>query len=421
MKSRLLLIFLLVCCGLTVHAQMDMLPQIFRDLPPELQEGLPEEMSFAEYRQLNRNVDFFTMFMSMFIPGYGAFQVERPDLGWTIAGARAVGTAMMGVAVGLQWNHFYNLFQQPALDEVDFQRFLTNAFLFGGGVVINGLGWAADVTLAYHIAKNEKDLVQYTYGVRSSVARAMVGQPADIAEERYLRSLLVQTDDPRVRPSLAAGLESFTTRFPQSPFASEALYYRAVLHAEDGSDARALAVALRSMRVYPDGPRRHDCIRLMSQLVDRNRAEWGLDMASVTMLVEPGDYGNEDDERAYSVVSSLESIAGNNHVLRRAAIEQARGFLSLYPASELTPDALVSLARMLESDGAPEEAASYLAVAVIGWQESGLWPESAMRLADLYDGSLNDRARAEILYRAVIERLPGTEYAEEARQKVGQE
>lgn len=88
---------------------MGMLPQTLRDLPPELESGLPSEMRFAEYRQLNRIMDFFTMFMSMFIPGCGLFRAEAPQLAWSIVGACVAGYAMMGSVFlfgggSCQWN-----------------------------------------------------------------------------------------------------------------------------------------------------------------------------------------------------------------------------------------------------------------------------------------------------------------------------
>ena len=82
-----------------VSAQMDMLPEIFRDLPPELQQGLPDQMSLTEYQQLTKNIDFFTMFMSMFVPGYGFFEVDKPGAAWTIMAGRAAGYGLMGTAV----------------------------------------------------------------------------------------------------------------------------------------------------------------------------------------------------------------------------------------------------------------------------------------------------------------------------------
>ena len=417
MKRTLSTILFLGVLSSMAFGQMDMLPQIFRDLPPEFQEGLPEDMSFAEYRKLNRNVDFLTMFMSIFIPGYGSFQVERPGLGWTIAGVRVAGTAMMGAAVALQWNHFYALVGDATVQSADFQRLLGNAFLFGGGVVVHGLAWAADVTIAYHIAKNEKDLVQYAYGIRASLGQAGSDQSAPAREERFLRTLLNQPDDPRVRDELARGLTRFAGRYPDAPFASEALYFRALLHAEDGEDALALARALRAIRIYPDGPRVHDAIRLMSRLVERNREEWALDLETVTSLTTIPSSGEDLEWRAYSVGSLLYAAVrrSESDALADAALDESRAFVERFPHSRFVPDSLLIIAELLSARRMYADAASYLAVVVIGWQEHPEWIRAALRLGRLYSAELADPERAGIVLRAVVERMPATDEAAAAR------
>jgi hypothetical protein len=97
--------------------------------------------------------------MSMFVPGYGLFQVEKPGLAWAVVGGRAVGYGMMGPALARQWNDFQDLAHLENISTDKFNNFLINAFLFGGGIVLNGIGWALDVIGAYHIAKQEKDFV----------------------------------------------------------------------------------------------------------------------------------------------------------------------------------------------------------------------------------------------------------------------
>jgi hypothetical protein len=61
-----------------LFSQADLLPQIFGTLPIEFSQGLPEGMSYQEYRMAMRNVDFMTMGMSMILPGYGFFSSGTP-------------------------------------------------------------------------------------------------------------------------------------------------------------------------------------------------------------------------------------------------------------------------------------------------------------------------------------------------------
>ena len=80
---------LFLMAGSTATAQMSMLPQLFRELPPELRDGLPVEMEYDEYLEMTRSVDFFSMFMAIWVPGYALFGVGEPTLGWGVAGVHA--------------------------------------------------------------------------------------------------------------------------------------------------------------------------------------------------------------------------------------------------------------------------------------------------------------------------------------------
>ncbi|MFP4113521.1 MAG: tetratricopeptide repeat protein [Spirochaetota bacterium] len=411
--NRLVLAVLLASLvSATAVAQMDMLPQIFRDLPPELQEGLPEQMTFAEYRQLNRNVDFFTMFMSIFVPGYGLFQVEHPELAWPVVGARLAGYGMMTGAIVLQWSHFEDLFTGNELPDPNFDRLLRNSFIFGGGVVVAGLSWAADVVLAYHIAKQEKDLVQYRYGIRSSLYGGARGGADAATDARYLRGLLSQQSDAAVVDELLAALPAYAARYPESEFAGDALFFNAMLHAENSRDAQALRFAVRAAYLYPRGEHSDDALRLVARLFERNR-DWGLGYSEAVSISRlPAAEGQ--DAR---LLSAVERLAGlNSRVLREAALEEARHFLTQYANGSYLQEGLAITADLLISLDRPDEAAGYLAaLAVGGPDERDVWPEYTVKLAELYLGTLSSPSRARMLLRAVVEEAPESEAAERAR------
>lgn len=432
----LMLAFLVAQTG---FAQMDMLPQIFRDLPPELQEGLPEAMSYEEYRALNRNVDFFTMFMSIFVPGYGLFQVERPDLAWPMVGARFAGYGMMTLGVALQWNHFYDLVSTQELAADDFERLLVNGFIFGGGVVVAGLTWAGDVTLAYHIAKQEKDRVQYTYGIRAGLTPA--GGPDAASEERYLRRMLEQPGEPRLVDLLLLDLPAYARRYPDAAFAPEALTFAALLAAELGRDPEALAWAVRAAHRYPGAERTPDALRLAARLLERNRG-WQIDLTDAASLARlPVD--DPPDARVLAGVAKLARLAGVtiaagdaasgasashpradgsptvsrvNRPLAEAALAEARAFLEQYAGGPLVDDGLRLTADLLLALDRPDEAAGYLAGLVVTRGGSPLWPRAALDLAELYLGELEDPDRARVLLEAIVEQAPDSAEAERARE-----
>ncbi|MFW6260581.1 MAG: tetratricopeptide repeat protein [Spirochaetota bacterium] len=411
LRRGVLVAVLLVSLGGVAFGQMDMLPQIFRDLPPELQEGLPEQMSFAEYRALNRNVDFFTMFMSMFVPGYGLFQVERPQLAWTMVGARATGYGLIATGVALQWNHFYSLVEQPVPSSEDFQRLLTNGLIAGTGVMLAGVTWAADVVLAYQIAKNDKNLVQYKYGIRSSIYGSGRGGSDAASDETFLRRLLSQEGDRRLEEQLLADLPEYARRYPDAAFSGEALYFAALLHAERGEDPDALRYAIRSAYLYPDGDRVDDALRLAARLLERNR-RWGIAYDdTVELSTTPADRS-----LAARFLAGIRGLSRfDERELNEAAVAEVRAFLTQYGSGDYVADGLALAADLLLDVGRVDEAAGYLAALAVNAPQSDQWPAAVLKLAELYLGPLRDRGRAEILLEALVENRPDSPQAAEAR------
>lgn len=415
-RRGVLVVLLLVSLSGVAFGQMDMLPQIFRDLPPELRQGLPEQMSFAEYRALNRNIDFFTMFMSMFVPGYGLFQVERPELAWTMVGARAAGYGLIAAGVALQWNHFYSLVEDPLPSSEDFQRLLTNGLIAGSGLVLAGTTWAADVVLAYQFAKNDKNLVQYTYGIRSSIYGSSRGGADAGSDEAFLRRLLAQEGDRRLEDQLLADLPEYARRYPEEEFSGEALYFAALLHAERDDDPDALRFALRSAYLYPRGERTDDALRLAARLLERNR-HWDL---SYDDAVEVSNVPVAEGTDARFLAGILRLSRLDEQELTEAAVREVRTFLTEYGSGPHLADGLSLAAELLLDLGRVEEAAGYLAALAVNAPESEEWPAAVLQLAKLYLGPLRDRVRAEILLEALTEHRPDSPEAREARELEGE-
>jgi hypothetical protein len=366
-------------------------------------------MTFAEYRALNRNIDFYTMFMSIFVPGYGLFEVERPGLAWSIVGARAVSYGLMGTAVALQWNHFYGLIDTEQLSEVDFRRFLTNSFIFGGGVILGGFTWAFDVMGAYSIAKHDKDLVQYRYGVRSTITGGLRGESNPAADERYLRRMLAQDTDDAIAETLLGDLPAFARFYPDEPFSGNALFFAALIAAERGEDLRSLLFALRSAYRYPDGERATDALRHVAGLAEAN-LDWGVNydalvgLTSVPAAAEPND-------RMLAMVRAL----GRIEALREAALEEAQRLLREHGSGVPRVGLLAAAGELLVELGRPAEAATYLAAIAVTETSAPEWAPATLALAELYLGPLEDRTRAEYLLRAILENAPESDEAARAR------
>lgn len=427
--KRVVLVFLLASVAAAAFAQMDMLPQVFRDLPPELQQGLPEEMSYAEYRQLNRNVDFFTMFMSMIVPGYGLFQVERPAGAWSIVAARGVGYGLMATAVFRQWNDFRDLARRLEIPDTDYQFLLTNAFLFGGGVVINGFGWAVDVLLAYHIAKNERDFVQYKYGIEATVRTAYAAGSDPERAARALSRLIAQSEDRAVAEELLHELPVFLAAYPDHPFSADASFHLGLLLHARGEDARALVRLLRVSYRFPESELADDAIRLAIQITELNRSAWGPITEQLYLIIEEAKVvvpGQTSTWRALRAAGFVEAIAALPPDFRwqqqvqdsfsHAALVEAREFVRDYPRHAALPATLLLIAEQLVLQGQPAEASSYLALIVTAYPAAEVWEQAALRLGQLHLEQLKDERRARIVLIAVIERSPQSDEAATARE-----
>ncbi|TVQ26250.1 MAG: hypothetical protein EA383_06005 [Spirochaetaceae bacterium] len=393
----------------TVTAQMDMLPQIFRDLPPELQQGLPLEMTHEEYRQLNRNVDFFTMFMSGFVPGYGMFQVERPELGWAIVAGRTAGAGMMAAAVVRQWNDFRDLADLSALDEFSYRRVIENAFLFGGGIFVNGMLWALDVVGAYHIAKTERDFVIYQYGMREGLA-GRYDESLDEQQIEYIRRLVLQ-DAPRerqIRRELHRALDRYAEQYPGGGYRAEVEYYRGSLAMDEGRYDEALLHFTRQFYFFPDERystvSRRTAVGIVQAQRHRYREDWEL---LLEMMEVDGAVLSSDAQREQQVTAYLEAFAElQSTAFRRLYVAETLEVARRDPDASYTPAALFGAARQLEVLREPDRAVQVYSMLAAAHPDSEQWEDAVLRIAEILYHEFNEPEYAERFYRRLGRALP---------------
>jgi tetratricopeptide (TPR) repeat protein len=408
-----LAVILLLGTGGNAAAQMDMLPQIFRDLPPELQQGLPEDMSYEEYRELNRNVDFFTMFMSMWVPGYGLFQVERPDLAWNVVGARAVGYGMMAAAMFLQWDNMRDLGRLSSLSDAEFKRALGNIMLFSGGVIINGLGWAADVLAAYHIATREEGFVIYKYGLKAGID----GRDAEQRNMEYIRKLILQ-EDPYLSDDLLMELQRYVNDFPEGEHLAEAEFYLGTVYAGRGFHERALLHFSRVLLFHPNSrfaaESRRQAVRLAQEHREKWRADWRL-----LMNVLQRETGRAPAESGELFSRYLEGLARfRTPAFQELFVEEARRFSLQYQGHAFADDALWSAAGQLEKMGRYQEAVITLTELAYRFPEAERWAPAMLRIGMLLEEQLNAPSYAEPFFERLVERQPDSRAAERARSRL---
>lgn len=428
-------LFIVLCLSLLIAApsraaaQMDMLPQLFRDLPPELQEGLPSSMTFQEYRRLNRNVDFFTMFMSGIVPGYAHFQVEKPVQAWTVAGVRLAGYGMMALAVGRQWDDWRDLSRLDSIPDPRYRHYLENAFLFAGGIFVNGMAWAFDVLGAYHIAKQEKDLVIYKYGLqeglgaRGDAAGSPPGSTADEEEREiaYIRRLTLQ-DGPaerQVRSELERSLHRYIEAHPSGEHRGEVEFYLGSRFAENEEPELALLHLARAVYLFPQQPYTRAARRAAIGLIQRYGAPWEddrdllLDMFSRTAGEADPPPGRQS--RAY--------LAGfrrlETHRFRELYIAEALLIARTFHDQPYADDALLTAAAVAEELGRTEEAIVIYTELVGIHPESDFAPFAMLQIGKLLT-SLGEREYAARFYRRLLEFAPESPEAEAARRILGE-
>jgi hypothetical protein len=258
-----------VIAALSAHAQMDWMPQILRDLPPEFERGLPSDMSLEEYRALNRDVDFFTVGMSLLVPGYGLFEVGEPVLGASVLAGRIAGYGLIATGVARQWADLRDVGEVGSLEPVRFDNVRDNLLLVAAGGFLNAVGWGLDVLGAYHIASRERDFVIYKYGIQ----RGFDSEPARESLD-YIRALRDQLPkrhaSARLDGEYRRALENHLAAFPYDETQAIADFYLAEHLARSRLRAAAISHAARASVLQPTadvGPR---ALELLAALI----ADW---------------------------------------------------------------------------------------------------------------------------------------------------
>ncbi|MFP4374293.1 MAG: tetratricopeptide repeat protein [Spirochaetaceae bacterium] len=434
MKRRLrtgaaALLFLMM--GTTATAQTNMLPQLFRELPPELREGLPPEMEYDEYLEMTRSVDFFSMFMAVWVPGYALFGVGEPTLGLGVAGVRAGGAAMILTGILRQWNDFRDIWELSTVIESPerYRRAITNASLMAGGFFINGVAWAFDVATAHRIAENRKSYVQYKYGV----LHALDGD-AQARQESYIRSLAAQ-DVEAVGNDLERSLRTYIRTYPDSDFIPEAEYQLGTVLATQEEDEEALLVLLRQLAVRPDPRVTPASRRIAASLVQRNIRAWEADRDTLLELIAAPEasgrnaaaVGAEDttgeaDGTGPAAASRYEFYLDGLRSLETARFrelyaEQAAEFVERYPQSPLAPEVLLTRGDHLAELDRHEEAIIAYTQLAVAYPDSELWSEAMLKAGIGLEEQLGEPEYAARFYRRLVERRPGSREADKARER----
>ena len=409
MVRRFFLMIVFLFISAASFAQMDMLPQLLRDLPPELQEGIPEEMTYEEYRQLNRNVDFFTMFMSMFVPGYGFFQVEKPGLAAGIIAGRTTGYALMTTGLIRQWDSLQDLGNAAELSLDDFNQLMTNAALFGSGIILNGIGWALDVIGAYHIAKKEKDFVIYKYGLRHEI-----GGGGELNLISYIRKLQLQPEDKQASEDLEYSLQRFVTLYPFSEYAAEAEFYLSLFYRRNKKPAEAFLHAGRTVFLYSDNRQTAAAKRLGIDIVQSNAARWN-DDAEILMRLTGIHSSGEDEENYFRFIHSLSTLQHRD--FRNFFPAETSRFLTLFPESEQAAEILFLRGEFFTAEEQWQEAViEYMKCAAL-YPGSPHAARALLEGADILKNQLGRPEYAAGYYREITERYPGTDEARQAAEK----
>ncbi len=410
------------------HGQMDMLPQLFRDLPPEMQQGLPSEMTYEEYRQMTRNVDFFTMFMSAFLPGYAMFQVERQGLGWTIAGTRLFGAGLMGAAMVRQYQDWRSVKDMDFFSAPSPRRFRDNVLMFSGGLFINVVAWAADVAWAYRIANDDRDFVIYKYGLREGIEAR--GEHEDF---EYIRSLIVQDfeDDRRLSEEIGRSLSRYTRDWPDGEYRAEAEYYLGSWHFRNDRPHRALLHLSRQLYFFPDTRFSQRSGQLASRVVQRSRERWPEDWDLLLQMIESaplpervrsgeGEWREAQTRHDPELLQQyLERFAALRHPeLAELFVAEAFDLAFREPDSRFVDGALYRAGVSLRERSMRAEAIIAFTTVAAMYPDSRHWNDAMLSVGDLLAEEASDEQYAIRFFERLMRKAPGTSEAERAAERL---
>ena len=380
MSRRVVVAAVLFALAGSSWAQMDMLPFLFRDIPPEIEQGIPQNMSYEEFRKLNRNVDFFSMGMSMIVPGYAMFQVEHPALGVPILAGRLGGYGLMAAAMVRQWDDLRDLWELQELSSEQFDSLKINAALMAAGMCVNFLLWGVDVVGAYHIAKEERDYVIYRYGLETAAAGAAAGAP-----EPSLSVIRAQfrRDDRLARPRTVAMALSHLESRPDSPAFCEVSLVAATLLDRLGRPDEALAHLLRGLAVDPESPHAFTARSLALDLLTRHRGRWYADREVLydALSAVPATRPEHD----LGLVELIEIVP---RVTSRRLAQMLWLFADRYLASPAVPEhgdrVLAALAASFAGRRLTEREAAAWAKLVTFYPRSPLWADAVKQAVAAY-------------------------------------
>jgi tetratricopeptide (TPR) repeat protein len=351
-RCLLLAVLFLVATGNVAFAQMDWMPQLLRDLPPELQEGIPEDMTFDEYQKLNRNIDFFTVGMSMLVPGYGLFVVDRPVAGTSIAAARAVGYGLIAAGLVRQREDLRDLFNWENLNALQYERARNNFLLAAGGSAINMFGWGLDVLWAFHVANKDKDFVIYKYGLQRAF-------PAE-GEAKSLRYIEALRDQPEERLSrdYERALAHHIDRYPYGESQARADFLLAEYRIRTGDHVSAAVHLARALTLNPNPRVTPQAQELLAAVLADNHPRWKINwqetLEKVADLTPTSDDADLPSRRHLSLVQLLATAPHASFL--EAGLVEVRRILTADPPAVREPEVLITLGELYEDLEQPGKA-----------------------------------------------------------------
>ena len=163
MKSLIVLLALLLFGFSEARAQFE------KNCPAEIP-NVPIEMTYKEYRQLVRDLNWKRIGIAAMVPGYIHFYAEKKKAAYSIAAVRATGMALSAGALFRQWR------EAKTFRFVRGGHWETNFAVFIIGMMANAAGYAFDWAHGDWIIEKERTLVQYKYGIKRGMLEGNPGQ-----------------------------------------------------------------------------------------------------------------------------------------------------------------------------------------------------------------------------------------------------
>ncbi len=164
MQKRIIILFILILLSSTSFAQISISSEKYNAVKEIVK--IPKGMTYGEFLKIQKQIDWKKIMIASILPGYIHFYADKPELGWTIAGARTIGYVLIGYAMYDQYQLTNSIDYGAAINSSEEEeRTQNNAIYLASGIILNMIGFAFDWAHGDWVVEMERNEVYFKYGL----------------------------------------------------------------------------------------------------------------------------------------------------------------------------------------------------------------------------------------------------------------